>query len=163
MAVSKDNSMSDNLAEKNKRPLSPHLEIYKPQMTSVLSILHRACGAALTLGTFLVAWWLIAAATGEQAYNVARDFAASPLGTFMIFGWSVALFYHLSNGVRHLIWDTGYLFKITNAYKAGYIVLASTAVLTAGAWYCSFNFSQSETSPVQSNQLVEAVIHGDDQ
>jgi len=83
----------------------------------------------------MVAWWLIAAATSESAYNTAQSFASNPIGTLMIFGWSVALFYHLSNGVRHLFWDMGYLFKIESAYKAGYLVLLSTVLLTAGAWY----------------------------
>jgi len=120
---------------KAKRPLSPHLQVYKPQMTSVLSIFHRMTGVALAIGTLMVAWWLIAAATSESAYNTAQSFASNPIGTLMIFGWSVALFYHLSNGVRHLFWDMGYLFKIESAYKAGYLVLLSTVLLTAGAWY----------------------------
>lgn len=129
--------MSTSPELKSKRPLSPHLQVYKPQMTSVLSILHRACGVALAIGTLMVAWWLIAAATSEEAYNTAQAFAGSTIGTLMIFGWSVALFYHLSNGIRHLFWDLGYLFKIENAYTAGYLVLLSTAILTAGAWYCA--------------------------
>lgn len=123
-----------------KRPLSPHLQVYKPQMTSMLSILHRATGCALAIGTLMVAWWLIAAATGEEAYNTAAAFARSPLGLFMIFGWSAALFYHLCNGIRHLIWDTGRLFKIENATRAGYIVFLAAAFLTASAWYCAWNF-----------------------
>lgn len=152
--------MSDSSARKYERPLSPHLQVYKPQMTSVLSIMHRACGVALVAGTLMVAWWLIAAATSEAAYNIARDFAATPLGTLMIFGWSVALFYHLSNGIRHLFWDLGYLFKIENAYKAGYLVLLSTAILTASAWYCALNYTDGDSGPARSDQLVEAVIDG---
>ena len=106
--------MSSETKTKKQRPLSPHLQVYKPQMTSVMSILHRATGVALVAGTLMVAWWLIAAATGPQAYAYAQDFAASPIGMVMIFGWSVALFYHLSNGIRHLFWDMGYLFKLDN-------------------------------------------------
>ncbi len=132
--------MTSDVSHKAKRPLSPHLQVYKPQMTSVMSILHRATGVALAVGLLMVAWWLIAAATGEEAYNTARDFAASPLGLIMIFGWSVAMFYHMCNGIRHLFWDFGYLFKLKNAYTAGYIVLVATAVLTAGAWYCAYQF-----------------------
>lgn len=132
--------MSTSPELKSKRPLSPHLQVYKPQMTSVLSILHRACGVALAIGTLMVAWWLIAAATSEEAYNAAQAFAGSPLGTLMIFGWSVALFYHLSNGIRHLFWDLGYLFKLENAFRAGYLVLFATAALTASAWYCAYAF-----------------------
>lgn len=117
-----------------KRPLSPHLQVYKPQMTSVLSIMHRAAGVALALGTILVTAILVAAATGPDAYYMVMGFLGSWLGQLMLFGWSVALFYHLSNGIRHLIWDTGYLFKLSNAFKAGYVVLIMTALLTALAW-----------------------------
>lgn len=149
--------MSDTQSEV-KRPLSPHLQVYKPQMTSVLSITHRATGVALVAGTLMVAWWLIAAATGPKSFGVAQDFAASPLGTFMIFGWSVALFYHLSNGIRHLFWDLGYLFKIENAYKAGYLVLASTVILTAGAWYCALSYADEKAAPAIDENLVQLQI-----
>lgn len=132
--------MSSDIAQKQKRPLSPHLQVYKPQMTSVLSILHRATGVALGIGLLMVAWWLIAAATGEHAYNIARDFARSYVGLFMIFGWSVAMFYHTCNGVRHMFWDMGYLFKIKDAYRAGYVVLLATVILTASAWYCAYHY-----------------------
>lgn len=120
---------------KTERPLSPHLQIYRWQLTMAMSILHRITGAALAIGTLMVIWWLVAAATGEQAYYQAMGFAETKLGTFMIFGWSVALFYHMCNGVRHLIWDTVHLFKIENAYRAGYIVLLATAILTALVWW----------------------------
>lgn len=122
------------ISQKSKRPLSPHLQVYRPQMTSVLSILHRATGAALAIGTFMIVWWLVAAATGPEAYTHAQEFAKSEMGTLMIFGWSVALAYHLCNGIRHLFWDTGNLFKIKNAYAAGYVVLFLTAALVAYVW-----------------------------
>lgn len=150
--------MSDNSAGQKQRPLSPHLQVYKPQMTSVLSILHRACGVALVFGTLMVAWWLIAAATSEEAYLLAQNFASTPLGKLMFFGWSVALFYHMSNGVRHLFWDMGYLFKIQNAYKAGYLVLLSTILLTGSTWYCAYHFTEKTAAPAISDKLVEAVI-----
>lgn len=118
----------------SKRPLSPHLMAYKPQMTSVLSILHRATGVALAIGTLMVVCILTAAALGEKDFNMVMEFWRSPIGMLLTFGWSVALFYHLSNGVRHLIWDTGRLFKLQNAMTAGYFVLASTVILTALAW-----------------------------
>ena len=142
---------------KNKRPLSPHLQVYKPQMTSVLSITHRATGVALVAGTLMVAWWLIAAATGEEAYNIAREFAVTKVGTLMIFGWSVALFYHLSNGIRHLFWDLGYLFKIKNAYRAGFLVLLSTAILTGSTWYCAHKFA-SQDNPIVTETLAQNEI-----
>ncbi len=121
-------------ASKSQRPLSPHLQVYKPQMTSIMSILHRMTGAALAVGTLMVVWWLVAAASGPEPYAVAMDFVESPLGTFMMFGWSVALFYHMCNGIRHLFWDTGYLFEIKNAYAAGWIVLCAAALLTGATW-----------------------------
>jgi succinate dehydrogenase / fumarate reductase cytochrome b subunit len=153
--------MSDSSAHdaKAKRPLSPHLQVYKPQLTSVLSILHRLTGVALIFGTILVAVWLVAAASGEDAYNAVHGFVASPLGLFMVFGWSVALFYHLSNGIRHLFWDLGYLFKIENAYKAGYVVLLSTVILTAGAWGCAYmKYKDGPNAPAVTQQLADALI-----
>lgn len=127
-------------ASANKRPLSPHLQVYKPQMTTVLSIMHRAAGVALAVGSLMVVWWLLAAATGPSEYRFFQDFAAGPLGLFMLFGWSAAFFYHLCNGIRHLFWDTGRLFVLKDAFCAGKIVLIASAVLTAGAWYCAWNF-----------------------
>lgn len=124
-----------------QRPLSPHLQVYRPQLTSITSILHRITGAALAAGFLLIAWWLLAAAIGEEAYNAARAFATSPLGLFMLFGWTIALFYHMLNGIRHLIWDTVHLFKLRNAYIAGYIVLALTVILTLMTWYSAYNYS----------------------
>lgn len=118
----------------HERPLSPHLQVYRPQLTSITSILHRVTGAVLVAGTVMVVWWLEAAAIGEIAYEGARSFAASPLGTFMLFGWSVALYYHLFNGIRHLIWDSVHLLELKNAYIAGYVVLALTVLATAITW-----------------------------
>lgn len=126
-------------ASKSHRPLSPHLQVYKPQMTTVMSILHRMTGAALAVGTLMVAWWLVAAASGPAAYAVAMDFVGSPLGTFMMFGWSVALFYHMCNGIRHLFWDTAHLFEMRNATRAGWVVLFATVMLTCLTWNSVLN------------------------
>lgn len=123
------------------RPLSPHLQVYKPQMTSVLSITHRATGAALAIGLLYVAWMLVATYMGEDAYNVFFNFSSSIIGKIMLFGWTVCIYYHLSNGIRHLFWDTGRLFKIKHAERAGYAVIASTIILTAGTWICACMFS----------------------
>ena len=150
--------MSASLDEKNKRPLSPHLQVYKPQMTSVLSIFHRFTGLALVAGTLMIAWWLIAAATGPEAYAYIQDFTATPFGTLLMLGWSVALFYHLCNGVRHLIWDTGHLFEIKNAYRAGYIVLLATVVLTGSVWYCALTQIDETAPPASTQTLVENTI-----
>jgi succinate dehydrogenase / fumarate reductase cytochrome b subunit len=116
------------------RPLSPHLQIYRWQLTSVLSILHRASGVALTLGTILLVWWLAAAADGPQAYGSVQWFLASWVGRILWFGWSVALFYHLCNGLRHLWWDTGRGFELKSVYSSGWAMVAATAALTVIAW-----------------------------
>ena len=116
------------------RPLSPHLQIYRPQYTSVLSITHRATGVALAVGTLLLVWWLAAAALGEAAYARVGAFMDSPLGLLVLFGWSLALFYHLGNGIRHLFWDAGYGFDLKTAEKSGYAVLAFTLAATLAAW-----------------------------
>ena len=124
-------------ANVTKRPLSPHLQVYKPQMTSVMSILHRMTGAALAVGIIMVIWLLVAAASGPEAYEQFRNFIAAWYGQLMLFGWTVALCYHLCNGIRHFFWDMGYLFKLENAFKAGYLVLAMTVILTSLVWCCS--------------------------
>ena len=117
-----------------ERPLSPHLQTYKPQMTSAMSITHRATGVALVIGSLLVIWWLVAAAMGEEAYNCVKAFTESTIGTVMLFCWTVALFYHLCNGIRHLFWGIGFLFKLQNAFRAGWFVLFMTALLTGLVW-----------------------------
>jgi succinate dehydrogenase / fumarate reductase cytochrome b subunit len=116
------------------RPLSPHLQIYRWQLTSVLSILHRLSGIALGIGTILLVLWLVAAASGPQAYDSVQDFLGSWLGRLMLFGWSAALFYHLCNGVRHLAWDAGHGFELKTTYASGWAVVAATAALTLFAW-----------------------------
>src|SRR5579884_826315 len=118
----------------DNRPLSPHLQIYRWQLTSVLSILHRASGVALSIGAVLFVWWLVAAASGPAAYAQVQRFFGSPIGLILLFGWTVALFYHLCNGIRHLVWDTVHALDLPNTYRGGWIVLAGTVVLTALAW-----------------------------
>jgi succinate dehydrogenase / fumarate reductase cytochrome b subunit len=117
-----------------RRPLSPHLQVYKLQITSVLSILHRITGVALAVGSLLMVWWLVAAATSPEAFYSVRDFTVSWFGRLLMFGWTVALLFHLCNGVRHLAWDAGYGFE-QGQYKAtGLAVLAATAVGTVLVW-----------------------------
>ncbi|GJL86046.1 MAG: succinate dehydrogenase, cytochrome b556 subunit [Micavibrio sp.] len=124
------------MSENMQRPLSPHLQVYKPQLTSVTSILHRATGYGLSVGLAFFTWWLVAAASGPEAYQTFTSFCGSLLGIGLLFGWSLAFYYHLANGIRHLIWDSGFLFKIKNAYAAGYFVLFFTVVMTALTWVC---------------------------
>lgn len=119
------------------RPLSPHLQIYRPQITSVLSILHRITGIILSLGAFVLAWWLLAAAQGGDAYARAAERLASPIGKLALAGFSLALVYHLLNGIRHLLWDAGWGFKLPQVYRSGYTVVALTVVLTAAIWFFS--------------------------
>jgi succinate dehydrogenase / fumarate reductase cytochrome b subunit len=116
------------------RPISPHLQIYRWQLTSVLSILHRAAGVALSTGTVVLVWWLIAAASTPEAFEAATGFLYSWLGLLLLFGWSVALFYHLCNGIRHLVWDTGHALDLRSTYLGGWFVLGGTAALTVIAW-----------------------------
>jgi succinate dehydrogenase / fumarate reductase cytochrome b subunit len=117
-----------------QRPLSPHLSIYKPQLTSVLSISHRATGIVLSIGTVFLVWWLVAAASGERAFAAAQAFWASWLGLLLLFGWTFSLFFHLCNGIRHLVWDAGWGFELRQTYLSGWIVVASSGALTLVAW-----------------------------
>ena len=116
------------------RPLSPHLQVYRPQWTSVLSISHRATGVALAFGTLLLVYWLAAAASGPEAFALAQRLIGSIIGQLLLLGWTFALFYHFCNGIRHLFWDAGYGFELRNAYRSGLAVLAGSAVLTLLFW-----------------------------
>jgi succinate dehydrogenase / fumarate reductase cytochrome b subunit len=115
---------------RGNRPLSPHLEVYRPQWTMVLSITHRITGVALTLGAVLVVWWLLAAATGPEAFALADGVLTSIPGTLALLGSAWALCYHAANGVRHLVWDMGYGFELGTAERSGYAVVAASVVLT---------------------------------
>lgn len=113
-----------------KRPLSPHLQIYRLQWTMLLSISHRITGVGLALGSLLLIYWLASAASGPEAFETAQAFLGSWLGRLLIFAWSFALFYHLCNGIRHLFWDAGYGYELTTAYHSGLAVLAVSLLLT---------------------------------
>src|SRR6185437_11715164 len=99
-----------------RRPLSPHLQIYKPQITTALSIFHRITGVGLAAGTLLLVWWLVAAARSDAAYASVSWFIRSPIGWVLLFGWSVALWFHFCNGIRHLFWDFGHGFELTEMH-----------------------------------------------
>lgn len=120
------------------RPLSPHLQIYKPIPTMVMSILHRLTGAALYFGTLLVAWWLIAAASGPEYFAWVNAFFASWLGRLILFGYSWALMHHMLGGVRHLIWDTGRMFDKRSATKMAWATLAGSVALTVVIWIIGY-------------------------
>jgi succinate dehydrogenase / fumarate reductase cytochrome b subunit len=112
------------------RPLSPHLQVYKPQLTSVISISHRATGLALAVGALVVVWWLLAAASGPAAYAGVQCFLGSWIGVLLLVGWTFSLFFHLCNGIRHLVWDSGYGFDLKTTYATGWAVVAASAGLT---------------------------------
>jgi succinate dehydrogenase / fumarate reductase, cytochrome b subunit len=116
------------------RPLSPHLQVYKLPLTALMSISHRGTGIALSAGTLYLVWQLLAAASGPDAFAIFQSFAGSWLGLLVLFGWSVALFYHLMNGIRHLVWDAGFAFTLDATAKANRIVLVATVALTVIAW-----------------------------
>jgi len=120
------------------RPLSPHLQIYRPQLTSVVSFGHRATGAALAAGLLLLVWWIVALARGPADFALVQAVVGSYLGRLFLFGWTWALFYHLANGVRHLAWDVGWGFDLESTYLSGWLVVASSVVLTLLTWAAGF-------------------------
>jgi succinate dehydrogenase / fumarate reductase cytochrome b subunit len=103
-----------------------------------LSITHRATGIALSVGTLVLVWWLMAAATGPDAYAAFQNFIGSWFGLLLLFGWSFSLFFHLCTGIRHLVWDTGRALDIPSVYATGYAALAGSVVLTVVAWVAAF-------------------------
>lgn len=115
------------------RPLSPHLQVYRWQISNTLSILHRLTGVALAFGLMALAYWLVSLAGGEAAYEAAMRWFASPVGLLAVLGWIFAFFYHLLNGVRHLFWDAGYGFERAQRHMSGWFVVAGAVVLTIGA------------------------------
>jgi len=116
------------------RPLSPHLQIYRLPLLAIMSITHRITGVGLVVGLFALACWLGAAASGAEAFAKYHAFLGSPIGLLLLFGWTVALFFHLGHGVRHLLWDTGWGFEIPQAYASAKVALIVTVVLTLLTW-----------------------------
>ena len=117
-----------------QRPLSPHLQIYRPQITWTVSISHRATGLALSIGTLLLVWWLVALASGPEAFATVQSFIGSWLGLLLLLGWTFSLFFHFANGIRHLFWDAGYGFDLKTTHASGWTVVAASVVLTLIAW-----------------------------
>ncbi len=114
----------------DNRPLSPHLQIYKPQLTSVLSIVHRGTGVFLTIGAFFLTYWLLALADGPELFARLQAHLTSWYGQILVYAFVFSLYFHLCNGIRHLFWDVGLGLDIDVVYKTGYAVIASTIVLT---------------------------------
>ncbi|MGO4503442.1 MULTISPECIES: succinate dehydrogenase, cytochrome b556 subunit [unclassified Dyella] len=117
-----------------QRPLSPHMGIYKWQVQMVTSIVHRATGIALSVGTLLVLWGVFSLASGEDSYNQFKTCIGSPIGMILLIGWSWALFFHLLNGIRHLIQDGGMGYAIPQFVRSSWLSIIGSVVLTIIVW-----------------------------
>ena len=120
------------------RPLSPHLQIYRPMLTMMMSIAHRITGFVLYFGTLLLAWWLIAAASGPTAYAHVQAFTSSFLGRLIVFGYTWALLHHLFSGIRHFVWDLGYGFKPSEREAMTWGALIAGISLTVLLWIAAY-------------------------
>jgi succinate dehydrogenase / fumarate reductase cytochrome b subunit len=123
-----------------RRPLSPFMlgSAYKPQMSSMTSIMHRITGCALGLGTVLLTLWLVCAAAGDGPFSIVQAILASWVGIIVLIGFTFALFYHFCNGIRHLAWDAGRGFELPVMHRSGWTVVAASLVFTAGFWVVGF-------------------------
>ena len=116
------------------RPLSPHISIYRWPITMTVSILHRATGVAMSLGLIVMAIWLLSAATGADQYEQVVAALSTIPGQILLIGWSFSFFFHLMNGVRHLVWDTGRGFQVQQANASAWFVVVMATVLNLGFW-----------------------------
>lgn len=119
---------------RNDRPLSPHLSIYRWPVTMVSSILHRASGIAMSVGFIVLVGWLFDAASGPETYAGFVAVMGSGFGKLLLAGWSLAFFYHLANGIRHLAWDTGRGFEKSRASATAWLVIVAAIALTVVFW-----------------------------
>jgi succinate dehydrogenase / fumarate reductase cytochrome b subunit len=126
-----------NSEPKRTRPLSPNIQIYRPQLTSVLSIANRITGVALSLYAVALVVWLVAAAAGPHAYATVHVFIQSWAGQILLFGCTFSFFLHLCGGIRHLAWDAGYGFDLSAIYASGWTVVGMSTVLTVVTWIAS--------------------------
>lgn len=122
-----------------QRPLSPHLQVYRPQITSMMSIVHRATGVLLALGALALSVWLCSLASAGDGYASFQYWAGSWIGKIALFAFSAALVYHLLNGLRHLFWDIGWGFEIPQFYRSGYTVLVLSVLFTALIWFSALS------------------------
>lgn len=116
------------------RPLSPHLDVYRLPLTAIISICHRITGVGLSVGTLLIACWLMAAASGPEAYASINGFLGSWFGKVILFLWTFAFFFHFCNGIRHMFWDIGIGFDKAAVLKSSKAVLIGTVVMTVVTW-----------------------------
>ena len=123
-----------------ERPLSPHLQVYRPQITSILSITHRMTGVALALGAVLFTYWLASAAYGPESYGRTMDFLQSWFGRLLLFSFTFSMFYHMCNGIRHLGWDLRWGFSLPVLRITGVIVVLSALGLTFASWFAAYGY-----------------------
>jgi succinate dehydrogenase / fumarate reductase cytochrome b subunit len=128
--------MADHKAD--TRPLSPHLQIYRPMLTMMLSIMHRITGAALYFGIILLIWWLTAAATSEAYFAMVQGFFAHWFGRLVLFGFTLALIYHTLGGLKHLLWDTGRAMEKDQIEVLAKLHVIGTVVITLGLWLIAY-------------------------
>jgi succinate dehydrogenase / fumarate reductase cytochrome b subunit len=126
------------MTARTERPLSPHIQVYRWTLTMTLSIVHRATGIALYFGTLLLAWWLIAAASGPNAYSHVQAFTGSIIGKLILFGYTWALMHHLVSGLRHFVWDIGYGFKAPEREALAWGALIAGIALTLLVWILAY-------------------------
>lgn len=122
------------MAKTTSRPLSPRLQVYRPQLTSVLSFAHRLTGVTLALYAVALVLWLVAAASGPGPFAAAQRFMQSLIGQIVLFGGTFCFFLHLCGGIRHLFWDSGRGFELRTIYASGWAVVAASATFTVVAW-----------------------------
>ena len=125
-------------ASHDNRPLSPHLQVFRPLITMVMSILHRITGGALYFGTLLVAWWLIAAARGPDYFALVDGFFGSFFGRLILFGYTWALIHHMLGGLRHFVWDMGAGFELSTANLMARATIIGSIALTILIWVVGY-------------------------
>lgn len=152
--------MSEEMKPK-ERPLSPHLQVYRLPMTAKMSISHRLTGVILTVGLVLLAGWIIAAGLGEQRYDQVMSFISTPYTKYIFVAFAFALFYHMGNGFRHVLWDIGVGLNEKAAFKSGIMVLVFASIMTYGVWSFAcgchkdwFNKNMGMSKTVQTEQGV---------
>lgn len=123
---------------RGNRPLSPHLSIYRPQINSIMSILHRITGAGMVIAAMMTVWWFLAAATGPEAFATADDIVTSWIGGLVLLGSMAMLWFHFFNGVRHLVWDAGFGLELKYLRSGGYAVFGATALMTLLTWALAY-------------------------
>ncbi len=129
--------MADSKVQ-TQRPLSPHLQIYRPMLTMTMSIVHRLTGAALYFGTLLLIWWLVALATGPDYFAYVQDIAGSVIGRLVLFGYTWALVHHAIGGIRHLVWDTGRGFDLNTVEWFARLNLVGSIAITVVIWVAGY-------------------------